>query len=144
MDGLAKDCIEIFNAGKAVLLDKQSLDDIAYILMSNAGLPFHILQTQNGHWIALALCMMTHGRMFYKGHEIQLEISNYIQESMWWDNVEYYRVPGKPWEGLRRKSHETEDTRSTGDRENNRTNETIGKGNRDGDFPYQNSLFDLH
>ena len=52
------------------------------------------------HWAGIALCMLSHSRMekFPEEQVIRFSKSPYDQEPMYWNNIEWKKVPGRNFE----------------------------------------------
>lgn len=136
-----------FDNGMVARINRLSLSNLGFDVACKAGTPAPlILCTDNGHWAALALCMLTHGRFqLYPDEECyRFTRSPFEQEPMYYNNIEWVNQKGFHFLVPVRKESETKVAGSPRNGEDDTSHGVSGKRSRDGDSPRQTSLFDIH
>ena len=124
-----------------LVYDKEALNEVAMRVFASCELPYHRLQTDNYYWAAMAMCMLSHGRMMVRESDVAIGKSPIEQQPMYYDNIEY--VEEGRWLVPRRKN-ETKDPGAPRHRQNYKVNAVSRGGNKERYISLQGSLFDLH
>jgi hypothetical protein len=130
--------------GKIAVVNIESLYRFAFFVSIDAGTPACLYQYSEAHWAAMAIAMMTHCYFEKYPDEgiVRFTKSPINQEPMYYNNIEW--VEEGRWQIPVRKNEDSKALRTTGNRQNYKTNVPSSKGIGDGNTPQQGRLFNIY
>jgi hypothetical protein len=111
------DITKAFEAGLIAKIDNSELKKLGFLIACKAGTFAPLISMRHhDHWAAMALCMMSHGRMeVYKEEDVtRFSRSLHDNPPMYYDNIYYVPCPGKSWiMAIRKKDEDETEPRKT-------------------------------
>jgi len=94
---LAETIKGVFKQGLVAKIKRSLLYDIGLSVAMRTPIPACIVEmSHHDHWVSMALCMLTHGKMDVSDNgAIRFSKSSFDQPPMWFDNVHWILREGK-------------------------------------------------